>query len=58
VSQEISALAQANKELITSGFRAARETLMSLGEPEVATYDPSGQSVQRTRGPRLLNEAI
>jgi hypothetical protein len=58
VSQEISALAQANKELITSGFRAARETLMSLGEPEVATYDPSGQSVQRNRGPRLLNEAI
>jgi hypothetical protein len=57
-SQEISALAQANKELLTSGFRVARETLMSLGEPEVATYDPSGQSVQRTRGPRLLNEAI
>jgi hypothetical protein len=57
-SQEISALAQANKELLTNGFRAARETLMSLGEPEVATYDPSGQSVQRTRGPRLLNEAI
>jgi hypothetical protein len=57
-TQEISALAQANKELISNGFRAARETLMSLGEPEVATYDPSGQSVQRTRGPRLLNEAI
>lgn len=58
VSQEISALAQSNKELLTNGFRAARETLMSLGEPEVATYDPSGQSVQRNRGPRLLNEAI
>jgi hypothetical protein len=58
-SQEISALAQANKELLTTGFRAARETLMSLGgEAEVTTYAPNGQSVQRTRGPRLLNEAI
>ena len=58
-SQEISALAQANRELLTTGFRAARETLMSLGgEAEVTTYAPDGQSVQRTRGPRLLNEAI
>ena len=57
-TQEITALAQANKELLSNGFRAARETLMSLGEPEVATYDPSGHSVQRIRGPRLLNEAI
>jgi hypothetical protein len=57
-TQEITALAQANKELLTSGFRAARETLMSLGDADVATYDPSGQSVQRTRGPQLLNEAI
>ena len=57
-SQEISALAQANKQLLTTAFRAARETLMSLGEPEVTTYDPHGQSVQRVRGPRLLNEAI
>ncbi len=57
-SQEITALAQANRELLTAGFRAARETLLSLGEPEVATYTPSGQSVQGTRGPRLLNEAI
>ena len=57
-SAEISALAQANKELITAGYRAARETLMTLGEPEPATYTPTGQSVQRNRGPRLLNEAI
>ncbi len=58
-SQEITALAKANRDLLTAGFRAARETLLSLGgEPEVATYSPDGQSVQRARGPRLLNEAI
>ena len=55
---EIGALAEANRELITAGFRAARETLMSLGEPEPPTYSPTGESVQRTRGPRLLDEAI
>jgi hypothetical protein len=57
-SAEISALAQANRELLTAGFRAARDTLMSLSEPEVTTYAPNGQSVQSARGPRLLNEAI
>jgi hypothetical protein len=55
---EVTALAQGNKELLTMGFRAARETLMSLGEPEPPTYTPRGESVQRNRGPRLLNEAI
>lgn len=57
-SSDITALAQANKELLSAGQRAARETLMSFGEPDVATYDPTGKSQQRSRGPRLLNEAI
>ena len=57
-TNEVTALAQGNKELLTMGFRAARETLMSLGDPEPPTYTPSGESVQRSRGPRLLNEAI
>jgi hypothetical protein len=55
---EVTALAQGNKELLTMGFRSARETLMTLGEPEPPTYTPRGESVQRNRGPRLLNEAI
>jgi len=32
VTQEITTLADSNRELITSGFRSARETLLSLGE--------------------------
>jgi hypothetical protein len=57
-TQEITALAQANRDLLSAGYRSARETLLSLGDAEPATYTPDGQSVQRARGPRLLNEAI
>ncbi len=31
---------------------------MSLGEQDVTTYAPNGQSVTKNRGPRLLNQAI
>lgn len=57
-TQEISALARSNKDLLANGYRAARETLASLSGPEVTTYSPDGQSVHSARGPRLLNEAI
>ena len=58
LTQEITALAKTNRDLLGAGYRAARETLLSLGEPEVTTYTQDGQSVQRSRGPRLLNGAI
>ena len=57
-TEEISALAQSNKDLLSAGYRAARETLLSLGDAEPTTYTHDGQSVQRARGPLLLNEAI
>jgi hypothetical protein len=57
-TQEITALARSNKDLLASGYRAARETLLSLSEPDVATYTPDGQNVHSTRGPRLLDQAI
>jgi len=58
LSDEISALARTNKELLGNGFRAARDTLLSLGEQDAPTYTPSGQSVPKNRGPLLLNQAI
>ena len=57
-TEEISALARANKDLLAAGYRTAREALTSLGEPDAKTYTPDGQSVHSARGPRLLNEAI
>ncbi len=57
-TQEITALAKSNKDLLAAGYHSARRSLMSLSDPEVKTYSPDGSSVQRARGPRLLNEAI
>lgn len=57
MTAEITTLAEANRDLITVGQRAARETLMSLtdGSP---TYSPAGAAV--TAGPRarLLDQAF
>jgi hypothetical protein len=58
VSAEIQSLAHSNKELLTAGYRAAQQALLSLGERDVETYTPDGQSAGRVRGPRLLNEAM
>lgn len=43
-THEILTLADANRELITSGYRSARETLMSLGEATQG-YDADGAAV-------------
>ena len=57
-TQEITALARSNKDLLAHGYKAARDTLLQLSEPDAKTYAPDGQSVHSARGPRLLNEAI
>ena len=57
-TEEISALAKHNKDLLAAGYHSARQSLLSLSEPEVTTYAPNGQSVHSAPGPRLLNEAI
>ena len=58
LSDEITDLAKTNRELLGAGFRAARDTLLSLGEPEPHTYTPSGQNAVTPRGPLLVNQAI
>jgi hypothetical protein len=52
-TQEIVALADANRVLITSGYRSARETLLSLGEG-VQSYDADGAAVTGTDSRRQL----
>jgi len=58
VTQEIGALADANRELITAGYRSARETLMSLdGGP--AGYGADGAAVTVTDNrQRLLDWSL
>jgi len=54
---EISAMAETNRELLTTGFRAAREALLSLGDG-VETYTSSGAPVSVGRLSRLVDEAM
>jgi hypothetical protein len=42
-TEEISALAQSNKELLSAGYRAARESLMSFSEPRPRPTPPTGR---------------
>ncbi len=57
VSQEISALADTNRELLTAGLRSARETLMSLDDA-AAGYDPAGVAVVDRPQHRLVDRSL
>ncbi len=54
---EIQAMAQANRELLTTGARAAREALLTLTDG-AETYTPTGTTVASGRTHRLIDEAI
>jgi hypothetical protein len=54
LTHEIAALADANRELITTGYRSARETLLSFGEgAESYAADGSAVHVSDSRRPIL-----
>ena len=52
-THDVVALADANHELITTGYRSARETLMSLGDSTQA-YSADGSAVQVLESRRHL----
>ena len=52
-TNEVVALADANRELITTGYRSARETLMSLGDSTEA-YGADGAAVTVTESRRRI----
>ena len=56
-TQEISALAQDNRELLSRGYQAARQVLSSVDEQRVETYTPAGLSTSRSSA-RLVDEVI
>jgi hypothetical protein len=56
-TQEILALAQLNRDLLTRGQRATRDALSWLGDAETEIYSATGSATVRT-GPRLVNEAL
>lgn len=57
VIREITDLADANRELISSGYRSARETLLSLGE-SADGYSPDGSAVVESARHRLVDRSL
>jgi hypothetical protein len=57
LSQEITALAEANRDLLNRGFLATREALSWLGEAEPQTYSADG-ATKSTATSRLLDRVI
>jgi hypothetical protein len=58
LTSEISAMADTNRDLLTAGQRAARETMLAFAGT-VETYGRQGQTVTGgVRRPSLVDEAI
>jgi hypothetical protein len=57
LAAEISGIAQSNRELLTAGQRAARDTLLSLGGG-VETYTPAGTAASIGQSRRIVDEAV
>ncbi|MGI5169974.1 flagellar export chaperone FlgN [Spirillospora sp. CA-253888] len=57
VTSEITAVAELNRELLTTGARAVHEALLGVTD-QVATYSRTGATVESGRGSRLVDEAM
>src|SRR4051812_17779645 len=57
LTAEVSALAEANRDLLTTGARAVRETMLSIGG-SVETYGRRGETVAAASRTRLIDEAM
>jgi hypothetical protein len=57
-TEEIVALAQTNRELLTQGQQAARDVLATLGEARVETYSPTGAAAEGPVRPMLIDEVL
>ena len=56
---EIQTMAEANRDLLASGQRAARDALLSMTDTDRSeTYTPRGTPVAAGAGARLVDEAI
>ena len=59
LTQEITGLADANREFVTTAYRSARETLLALGgASRLDGYNATGQRIGNLRQRTMLNEAI
>jgi hypothetical protein len=57
LTAEVSALAEANRDLLTTGSRAVRETMLAVAG-SVETYGRRGETVAAASRNRLIDEAM
>jgi hypothetical protein len=57
LTAEIHGVAESNRELLSAGQRATRETLLSLGDG-IETYTPSGTTASVGQSRRIVDEAV
>ncbi|MFA6297791.1 MAG: flagellar export chaperone FlgN [Nocardioides sp.] len=57
MTAEVEALADTNRDLITSGYRAAREALLTIGDA-TDSYSPDGSAVVSAPARRLVDRRL
>jgi hypothetical protein len=57
LTAEVSALAEANRDLLTTGARAVRETMLAVAG-SVETYGRRGETLAAAPRTRLIDEAM
>lgn len=58
LSLQITEMADANRDLITSGFRSARETLLAIGDGDAQGYSPDGTVVTGPSAASLVDWSL
>lgn len=57
LTREITELADTNRELVTAGYRSARETLLAI-DGGTDQYAPNGRAVADSPRPRLVDRSL
>ena len=58
LAREIAEVSEDNTELLTAGYRSARETLLALGGGQAEGYTPAGAAVTDTQRSRLFDRSL
>ncbi len=58
LTADVAALAERNRELITAGYRAAREAMLGLEVEGAGGYTPAGQAVSAGPRPSLVDRSL
>ncbi len=58
LTADVAALAERNRELITAGYRAAREAMLGLEVDSVDGYTPAGQAVTASPRSSLVDRSL